>query len=92
MEPYDDGVAWQWASIAPVWVLTVLAAGLVLVLRPDDGALTWFPVVLALATVAAFGIQLGLRRPAGFVTRVMVSVTGSVVVLGAATVVAVLVA
>ncbi|MDM4763769.1 hypothetical protein QT381_12195 [Galbitalea sp. SE-J8] len=81
-------MTWQWASIAPIWALAALGAALVLVLRPVEGVLTWFPIVLALATIAAFLVQLGIRRREGFVTRVMVSVTGAVVVLGAATAVA----
>lgn len=89
---YNRPVSWQFASILPAWVLAVVGAALVLALSPAEGDLTWFSIVLALVTIATFAIQLGIRRSEGFVLRVMASVTGAVVALGVATVIALVVA
>lgn len=75
-----------------MWVLAAVGAVIVLTVTPVDGDLTWFPIALAASTLAAFGIQLAIQRKEGFVTRVMASITGAVVLLGVATVVAVVVA
>jgi hypothetical protein len=82
-------VTWQRASIGGVWALAIVGAVLVAVLTTGQEAYTWFAVVLAAATIAAFAAQLAIRRKEGFVTRVMASVTGAVVVLGLATAVVV---
>ncbi|MFT4124190.1 MAG: hypothetical protein QM635_10195 [Microbacteriaceae bacterium] len=74
----------SWWGVLAVWLLAALGAAIVLLARPADGPLTWFPVVLALSTIAAFGIQLGVQRREGYLTRVAASVTGAVVVLGGA--------
>jgi hypothetical protein len=78
-------VSWQLASIIPVWLLALVLAIVVAVLAPTEGPARWLPVSLALTSFVAFAVQLGIRRKEGFVFRVMASITGAVVVLGAAT-------
>ncbi|GAB3038318.1 hypothetical protein GCM10027052_16930 [Parafrigoribacterium mesophilum] len=69
----------------PVWVLVVVGAVLVGLLAVPAEYLTWLPIVLGAAVLLTFSIQLGIVRRAGLVTRVMVSVGGSVVILVIAT-------
>lgn len=72
-------------SVTPVWVLVVLASGLILLLAPAGQHLLWLSVTLAAGTILTFGIQLGLDRKEGLVNRVMASLGGSIVVLAIAT-------
>jgi hypothetical protein len=69
----------------PVWVLVVVGAVLVGLLAVPAEYLTWLPIVLGAAVLLTFSIQLGIVRRAGLVTRVMISVGGSVVILAVAT-------
>ena len=69
----------------PVWVLVVVGAVLVGLLAAPAEYLTWLPMVLGVAVLVTFSIQLAIVRRDGLVTRVMVSVGGSVVILFLAT-------
>jgi hypothetical protein len=69
----------------PVWVLVVVGAVLVGLLATPAEYLTWLPMVLGAAVLVTFSIQLAIMRRDGLVTRVMVSVGGSVVILFLAT-------
>lgn len=69
----------------PVWVLVVVGAVLVGLLAVPAEYLTWLPMVLGGAVLVTFSIQLAIVRRDGLVTRVMVSVGGSVVILMLAT-------
>jgi hypothetical protein len=71
----------------PVWVLVVVGAVLVGLFAVPAEYLTWLPFVLGGAVLLTFSIQLGIVRSQGLVTRVMVSVGGSVVILVLATVI-----
>ena len=71
----------------PVWVLVVVGAVLVGLLATPAEYLTWLPIVLGAAVLLTFSIQLAIVRREGLVTRVMVSVGGSVVILFLATVI-----
>jgi hypothetical protein len=86
------------ASVIPVWILTVVGAVLVGLLVTGDashespfadggGHLDWLSIVLAGAILLTFGIQLGIQRKEGFVSRVVASIVGAVLILAAATVV-----
>jgi hypothetical protein len=67
-----------------VWVAA--AAGAVLVgIFADTTYLTWIPVVLGACVLLTFAIQLGLQRKEGFVTRVMASIGGALVILAVTT-------
>jgi hypothetical protein len=69
----------------PVWVLVVVGAVLVGLLATPAEYLTWLPMVLGVAVLVTFSIQLAIMRRDGLVTRVMVSIGGSVVILFLAT-------
>ncbi|WP_150307970.1 hypothetical protein [Planctomonas psychrotolerans] len=84
---HNEGVDHQWRSIVPVWVLALGGAVAVVVFAPRGEAIGWFPVVLAFTTIAAFALQLTLRRKTGFVARVLLSVCGAAVLLALVTVV-----
>jgi hypothetical protein len=71
----------------PVWVLVVAGAVLVGLLATPAEYLTWLPIVLGAAVLLTFSIQLAIVHREGLVTRVMVSVGGSVVILFLATVI-----
>lgn len=71
----------------PVWVLVVVGAVLVGLLATPAEYLTWLPIVLGAAVLLTFSIQLAIVRREGLVTRVMISVGGSVVILFLATVI-----
>jgi hypothetical protein len=68
-----------------VWMLVVVGAVLVGLLAVPAEYLTWLPMVLGVAVLVTFSIQLAIVRRDGLVTRVMVSVGGSVVILFLAT-------
>jgi hypothetical protein len=72
-------------SVVPVWILSVLAVVAVGVFVPPTSFLIFLPVVLGLALVVTFGIQLLVPVRKGFVDRVSASLAGAVVVLALAT-------
>jgi hypothetical protein len=74
-------VTWQLASILPVWALAIIGALVVGIASEPDDHLVWLPIVFAAAVISAFTIQLAIRRKEGFVTRVMTSTGGALVVL-----------
>lgn len=88
----NRSLSWQLASVAPVWVLVLVAAVFVGLYSPTGDTYTWLPIVLAASVILAFAVQLAIRQKEGFVLRVMASVTGAVVVLGVATAVLALIA
>ncbi len=72
-----------------MWLAALLGAVLVGVLA-GDRFLTWLPVVAAAAVLLTFVIQLSLQRKEGLVNRIIASVGGVLVIVGATTVVLVL--
>lgn len=72
-------------SVVPVWILSILAIVAVGVLVSPEMYLVFFPVVLGLALVLTFGIQLLVPVRKGFVNRVSASLGGAVVILAVAT-------
>lgn len=74
-----------WASVAVVWAVVIAGAVFSGLMAPADARLQWFPIVLATATILSFCLQLALDSKVGFVNRLMTSLTGSVVILAAAT-------
>ncbi|PRY64075.1 hypothetical protein B0I08_1147 [Glaciihabitans tibetensis] len=73
------------ASIAPVWIFAIAGSILVGILSPADEYFTWVSMVFAVATIAAFGIQLFVPVQEGLVMRLMASVGGTVIILALAT-------
>ena len=78
-------MTWQLASILPVWALAIIGSVVIGLFSLPAQYFTWVPIVFAAAIIAAFTIQLAIRRKEGFVTRVMVSTGGALVVLAAST-------
>lgn len=85
----DDSQApprWSsWLSVGAVWGVVAVGAVLAMVLAPAGERLQWFPIVLATATILSFCVQLALDSKVGFVNRLMVTLTGSVLILAVAT-------
>lgn len=73
-------------SVPPVW-LAALAGGITVGAFAGDAFLTWIPVAAAAAVLFTFVIQLSLQRKEGLVNRIIASVGGVLVILGATTVV-----
>ena len=84
------------ASVIPVWVVTVIGAVLVGTLVTGDashespfadggGHLDWLSIVFAGAIILTFAIQLAIQLKEGFVSRVVASIVGSLLILVIAT-------
>lgn len=74
-------------SVVPVWLLAAVGAVVVGLVASAADDLVYLPVVLAASVLLTFCVQLGIRRPEGFVNRVTASITGVVVVLAIGTLV-----
>ena len=72
-------------SVLPVWLLVAVGAVLTVLLAPAGQRLSWMPIVLVVGVLATFVIQLALDEKTGLVNRVIISLSGSVVILGLAT-------
>lgn len=79
-----------WSSVGVVWGVVAIGAVFAVLFGGADDRLQWFPIVLAAATILSFCLQLALDSKVGFVNRLMVSLTGAVLILAAATGVVVL--
>ena len=71
----------------PVWVVAVVGVVIVAVTVVPSEWLHWISVVMAVCVVLTFGLQLAIVRKGGVVVRMMVGIGGSIVLLGAATLV-----
>jgi hypothetical protein len=85
----QDGVApgttrWQRWSPVVVWVGAAIAAVLIGLLARHQ-YLVWLPIAMAAGVIVSFAIQLGIQRKEGYVTRVMLSIGGTVVILALTT-------
>jgi len=69
-----------------VW-LAALAGAVLVAVFAGEHFLTWIPVVAAAVLLLTFVIQLSLQRKEGLVNRIIASVGGTLVILGATTVV-----
>jgi hypothetical protein len=72
-------------SVIPVWVLVAAGAVLVGLLAAHQARIGWLPIVLVGGVLGTFVVQLALDEKIGLVNRVIVSLSGSVVILGLAT-------
>jgi len=72
-------------SVLPVWLLVSIGAVLVVLLAPSGQRLSWMPIVLVVGVLATFVIQLVLDEKTGLVNRVIISLSGSVLILGLVT-------
>lgn len=77
-------MAWQIGSVVPVWALALAGAVLVAVVAPGR-SFEWLPIVMAVCVLVTITIQLGVQRKDGFVTRMIASFAGALVITGVAT-------
>jgi hypothetical protein len=77
-------MAWQIGSVVPVWVVALAGAILVAVVSPGR-SVEWLPIVMAVCVLVTIAIQLGVQRKEGFVTRMIASFAGALVITGVAT-------
>jgi len=80
-------MTWQRASILPVWIVALAGAILIGVVVPPESRLLWVALLFAVIVLGSFAVQLAIRRKEGFVSRVMSSTGGSLLILAAATLV-----
>jgi hypothetical protein len=79
-------MTWQRVSIISVWLLVAVAVAVGGLFLPENSRLDAIALVFAGAILTSFVIQLAIQRKEGFVTRVMASIGGSVIILGTATI------
>lgn len=86
IEPTDPptGTRLQFAVVL-VWVLVALGAVAVAVFAPLERSLSWLPIVLGGGIFVTFVAQLAVVRKEGLVMRIVLSLTGAVVILAVAT-------
>ena len=77
-------MAWQIGTVAPVWLVALAGAIVVALIAPGRGVV-WLPIVMALCVLVTIAIQLGVQRKEGFVTRLILSFSGALVITGVAT-------
>lgn len=77
-------MAWQIGTVVPVWIVALAGAIVVAIIAPGRG-LVWLPIVMALCVLVTIAIQLGVQRKEGFVTRLIGSFAGALVITGVAT-------
>lgn len=73
------------SSIVPVWVVVTVGAAVVGLDAPPSGVYRWLAIVLAVAVLLTFIIQLALPTKEGLVLRMVASIGGSAVILAVAT-------
>jgi hypothetical protein len=73
-------------TIAPVWLLTLVAAVVIGVLAGDDWA-GYLPLALAGSIIVTFVLQLAASEKDGLVSRTMLALCGSLVILAVTTLV-----
>ncbi|MBF4575816.1 hypothetical protein [Frondihabitans sp. VKM Ac-2883] len=85
METSNRRVRLRLATTIPVWFVALVGAVVVGLTVDGDGYLVWLPLVLGFTIVLTFCLQLATREKDGLVDRTMLSLSGSLVVLGIAT-------
>lgn len=68
-----------------VWLSALVGAVAVGVFTPPAQHFTWLPLVLAVAVILAFAVQLLLQNKVGLVSRIVMSLGGALVILVVAT-------
>lgn len=73
------------ATAIPVWVAVVVAVVLAATLLPEDRWGDALPAIAGGALLVTFAVQVSLQLKEGFVTRLLVTTSGIVLILAAAT-------
>jgi len=72
-------------TIVPVWAFTLVVAVVVSVAAPGDDFYVWLPLVLATSIILSFVLQLAASEKDGLVSRTVLSLCGSLVILAVTT-------
>jgi len=72
-------------TVVLVWVLVALGAVAVGILAPAAESVSWLPIVLGGGILVTFVVQLAIVRKEGLVMRIVLSLSGSVLILAVAT-------
>ena len=70
----------HWSGIVVVWVLAVLSAVLIAVFSAQENRISWMSLGLAGCTIVTLAIQIALGQKDGYVSRVISSISGAVIV------------
>ena len=81
----NRGVRAQQRSIGAVWALAVVGAVLSGIFARQDDRFVWLGLTLAACTLLTLILQIAIGQKVGYVRRTTASITGSVLVLFAAT-------
>lgn len=79
----------RWVSVTAVWLATAAGALAVALFVPTEQLYVWLPLVLAIAVILTFVIQLSLQNKVGLVSRITMSLGGALVILAVATLITV---
>lgn len=82
---HNRGVRAQRRSIGVVWALAVTGAVLCGVFARPDDRFVWLGLTLVACTLLTLSLQIAIGQKVGYVRRTTASITGSVLVLFAAT-------
>lgn len=72
-------------TVVLVWVLVALGAVAVAIFAPLGQAIAWMPIVLGGGIFVTFVTQLAIVRKDGLVMRIVLSLSGAVLILAIAT-------
>ncbi|MER3388813.1 MAG: hypothetical protein RJQ01_02155 [Microcella sp.] len=73
------------ATAIPVWIAVVVAVALAAALLPEERWGDALPAIAGGALLVTFVVQVSLQLKEGFVTRLLVTTSGIVLILAAAT-------
>jgi len=74
--------AHRW-TVAPIWLLALVLAALVVVFA-GPAFLTWSAVALGAIVLVTFAVQLSLQQKEGFVIRLSASLAGAALIIAIA--------
>ena len=83
--PTSRSVRQKPLTIVPVWAFTLVVAVVVSVAAPGDDFYVWLPLVLATSIILSFVLQLAASEKDGLVSRTVLSLCGSLVILAVTT-------
>ena len=85
---HNREVNWHWKTIATVWLLAIVGAIFTALFATAASAISWIGLTLAVCTLVTLGLQIATGAKEGYVKRVTVSITGAIVILVVATIIA----
>lgn len=82
--------SWHLARLVVAWLLAAVFGGLVAWFTDGSARFQWLVLAVGASALLSFALQLGTAQREGFITRTSFSVAGSVVIIAAIDIVAVL--